>query len=189
MFSDWLMNSTTAVPAGLGPTARPWSGGLTSPNTGLLAALIAEVRPSKPCSPATLLLVNPVRLAAAAAFAAALLALRADGGRPSGVSCPLPAVFGAAFLPLRASAWASARRLTVFPRCRVTRPPVAWTTCDLLAAICADAAAAGTAAEASATAPATQARGTEPPEPACRHVVRLCHNVLPSSLNGLGQLR
>jgi hypothetical protein len=89
----------------------------------LLAALMAEVRPSKPCSPATLLFVNPVRSAAAVALAAAacLVAFRVHGGRPRGVSCALAAAFGAAFLPLRASALARVRRLTVRPRCKVIR--------------------------------------------------------------------
>ena len=72
MSSDWLMNSTMTVPSGLGPTARPWSGGLTSPappKVGEFAEeLMAQVRPSKPWAPATLP-ANP-RTAAA---------LRADG--------------------------------------------------------------------------------------------------------------
>src|SRR5579875_583667 len=51
MLSESLRNSTIAVPAGLGPTARPWSGGLTSPGppkVGELAAeLMADVRQPK----------------------------------------------------------------------------------------------------------------------------------------------
>src|SRR5580704_37327 len=160
MFSDWLMNSTIAVPAELGPTARPWSGGLTSPMTGLLAALMAEVRPSKPCSPVTLELVNPVSPAAAAALTAEApaAAFPADGGSRRGVSRERAPAFGAAVVDLLASAVASARRLTVPIRCRPTGPPVA-RTCEVLSAGCAVAAkAAGMAAEASATAPATHAR-------------------------------
>src|ERR1035441_4306849 len=93
MFSESLRNSTMAVPAELGPTASPWSGGVTSPAAPAVgefaAALIAEVMPSKPCSPVTLPLVNPVRAPAVAGWAAAL-GLRAAGGRPRRAARPPP---------------------------------------------------------------------------------------------------
>ena len=58
MTSESFTYSTIAVPAVLGPTARAWSGGLTSPTppvSGEFAApLMAAVMPSKPCAPLTL---------------------------------------------------------------------------------------------------------------------------------------
>src|SRR5487761_1677083 len=148
MFRDWFTNSTIAVPAELGPAARPWSGGLTSPRDGLLAALMAEVRPSKACAPATLPPANPVSRPADATRVAGPCAFAAQGGSPRGVVRCLLTL--GADLARRASALASARRSTVPTRCRVIRPAVAPAACEVPAPACAAAAAAGTATETSA---------------------------------------
>src|ERR1017187_2206427 len=156
MFSESLRNSTMAVPAELGPTASPWSGGVTSPAAPAVgefaAALIAEVMPSKPCSPVTLPLVNPVRAPAVAGWAAAL-GLRAAGGSPSGVTRAWADALEAA--RLLASALPSADRSTVPTRCRATGLPAVLTVDEVLTVVFAMAAAAGTMAAASTAAPAS----------------------------------
>src|SRR5579875_635576 len=143
MLSESLRNSTIAVPAGLGPTARPWSGGLTSPGppkVGELAAeLMADVRPSKPLAPGALpvkpLSDAPERAACLAAWTPCDVAERAAaGGSRSGVSCAGRFACAAGELDtlacLRWSVDASVRSVTAPDSCRVMVPPAVPVACE-----------------------------------------------------------